>query len=241
MELSVALKNYDILKDLPEHTRIRVNPVDGCMSYEERYFMSARRYMDQSSRTQLIEPLKQTFTLIRTVIDEEELLDTFTRLSNTLEKIYRRKDPSSDDIFALIDSIIHELSPKTPVVSPPSMSPTTTPKTSNETSPPAPPAPPFPSQLTDKREMKKFQDEFQRYYETQRKAPPPVTMTPDDDFEKPPVSHLSDIAIVRRRRPDDVRIRISPDESLDEVEPQTNRCVLISNILNWFRDTFSSN
>lgn len=231
LTLPVALHNYDILKHLPEYTRIRVSQADGSMSYETRYFTSARRYLDQSSRTQLTDPLKQTFTLIRNIIDKDEQSATLRCLSIILEKMYRRQD---NEIFHVIDTLIENLilvvSPPvmSPVVSPPVMSPAVSPPTTSPISTPQAPPPPY--RLTDRKEMEKFQEDFKRYYES-RRVPTSISMAPANDFESPEG--------IRRRRPEDVRIRISPDAS-EDTEEKTNRCVVITNIIKWFRNILSS-
>jgi len=81
----IANENYDLCKNIPEHTKLRVNQRTGKLMVEDRWFSSARRYWGQNSRQYLIEPLRQTFVLM---IEEPDLVEVVSNTSATLTITY---------------------------------------------------------------------------------------------------------------------------------------------------------
>jgi len=96
MSPATAAANFALLRDLPANTRIYVDLMTGRMFPDNRYLSGARRWIGGTSRTDLVEPLRQTFQLMcDTPIPRDELFSIFNHTRERLVALY----PEFDELF----------------------------------------------------------------------------------------------------------------------------------------------
>ena len=98
MDLSIALSNFNTIRNLPPQTRLMVNS-RGELSYDQRYLQGIRRRWWQESRDDLMKPILETFQQCRKElqINEDVLAEVFTHLKQRLSELY-----SDDEQFVMI-------------------------------------------------------------------------------------------------------------------------------------------
>lgn len=111
-----ATLNFALLRQLPAFTKIYVDKTTGQMSLDNRWLSGARRYMDGSSRSDLVDPLKQTFLLMRATATAEELVSTFNHTRERLVELY----PGSEAFFDEMEQTLFPASASPSSSSPPS-------------------------------------------------------------------------------------------------------------------------
>lgn len=96
MELSTALHNLEIFKNLKPNERLYINSETEEISLDDRWGQSVRRWWDGSSRVQTINPINNTFSKIMTSdeLNYNELLQIAIRLKETLGVTYPVVDTS---------------------------------------------------------------------------------------------------------------------------------------------------
>lgn len=102
MELETALKNFTVLKNLPQHTRLYVSS-DGELSYDNRWLSFARRTLDGSSRSDVISPIGETFTvcLSEKQFPWTDYMECLDNLKNRFSVLYKDFEP----MFVFLDQL----------------------------------------------------------------------------------------------------------------------------------------
>lgn len=99
MDTAIALENYIKLKTLPEGCKLRLCG-EGRLEFETRWLSSGRRYWEQTSRKDIIQPIRDTFvTVFNTCPDD------FETILNQTEKRLQFLYPSDPDFKSLFDDI----------------------------------------------------------------------------------------------------------------------------------------
>lgn len=117
LSLETATLNFALLRSLPAGTKIYVNTTTGQMSLEDRWFSGARRYAEGSSRSDLVQPLRETFLRMRdTSATQQELLSTFNYTRERLLALYPEFEQHFVDLE--LELFPHPPTPPTPPPSP---------------------------------------------------------------------------------------------------------------------------
>jgi hypothetical protein len=101
--LSVALENYTKLRLLPYNVKLRTSE-NGAIEYDDRWFLSSRRFITQNSRRDIIEPIKQTFILI-----SREQMPDFSQVYDHTRKCLNALYPDDIQITKMFADIDLEL------------------------------------------------------------------------------------------------------------------------------------
>lgn len=100
MNIELALRNFDTLKDLPENTRLYAS-IEEEISYDNRWFSGARRKIDGSSREDIFVPLNKTFIALAVTNEKsiEELIECIKHLRVRFKELY----PEFEKVFTFLD------------------------------------------------------------------------------------------------------------------------------------------
>jgi len=104
MNIELALRNFDILKNLPEGTRLYASR-DGTLSYDTRWFVGARRRLDGSSREDIYLPINKSFiTLcVEQKKTNDEMVECIEHLRNRFMKLYPDGDPNAEKVHKFLN------------------------------------------------------------------------------------------------------------------------------------------
>lgn len=103
MNIDLALENFDVLKNLPENTRLYASS-DEKLSYDNRWFTGARRAIEGSSREDILTPINKTFiTLaIHDLKNSNEMIECIHHVKNNLKTLY----PDFSKLQMLLDELV---------------------------------------------------------------------------------------------------------------------------------------
>ena len=102
MNIDLALRNFDTLINLPENTRLYASN-DNELSYDNRWFTSARRKLDGSSREDNYVPISKTF--IALVKDHKKTITELTECIEHLRNRFKILYPDFTKVFLFLDHL----------------------------------------------------------------------------------------------------------------------------------------
>lgn len=89
MNIEIALKNYELLVNLPPGTKLCTNS-EGAIEYDNRWLNGFRRTLDGSSRTDIVDPIDKTITaiIIHNAKPLPHVLNCIRTLKTRMEELY---------------------------------------------------------------------------------------------------------------------------------------------------------
>lgn len=102
MNIELALRNYELLKNLPPSTKLYAKNDE--LSFDDRWIGGVRRYIDGSSRSDMIIPIEKTFMSlgVHKLVSNDELLQTIEQLRGKLMTLYPF-DSDNEDIYFMLN------------------------------------------------------------------------------------------------------------------------------------------
>ena len=102
MNIELALRNYELLKNLPPSTKLYAKNDE--LSFDDRWIGGVRRYIDGSSRSDMIIPIEKTFMSlgVHKLVSNDELLQTIEQLREKLMTLYPF-DSDNEDIYFMLN------------------------------------------------------------------------------------------------------------------------------------------
>lgn len=100
MNIEQALRNFNILLNLPDKTRLHVTD-NHTISYDNRWFLGVMRTLDRSSRNDIVQPIYQTFTCIAQHNSKSlnEILECIQHIRHRIHTLY----PDFPKIFEFLN------------------------------------------------------------------------------------------------------------------------------------------
>jgi len=106
MQLTIALENFILLETLPEYTKIWVESSTQKLFKDERWVRGIRRRWAGHSRQDLIDPISNTFQIIRATesYPDTRIVKCVQHVRNTLSVLY----PDFTDLTNLLNDVEYE-------------------------------------------------------------------------------------------------------------------------------------